>query len=249
MNRLVEPELLDSLPADDPAARRSRGDLLRINTIMRQQAAMAALLRTVPQPRTLIDLGSGDGRFLLGVARRLPWKGVRLIVADRQDIMSEDTERGFASLGWRSHTMQGDIFKTLQAIPPARMPRFPQSNPPLPHREEPGERRKTPVIVTANLFLHHFADAYLKRLLLLAESRAGVFAACEPYRSPFALKAAKLVGLIGANKVTRHDAVASVRAGFAGKELTALWPQQGWTCTEEKRFLFTHCFLAKRIEP
>jgi hypothetical protein len=243
MDRIVESELLDSLPADDPAARRSRNDLLRINTIMRQQAAMAALLRTVPQPRTLIDLGSGDGRFLLGVARRLPWKGVRLIVADRQDIMSEDTERGFAGLGWRSHAMQGDIFKTLQAIPPARMPR-----PPLPHREEPLERRKTPVIVTANLFLHHFADADLKRLLLLAESRAGVFAACEPRRSDFALKAAKLVGLIGANKVTRHDAVASVRAGFTDKELTALWPHTGWTCTEEKRFLFTHCFLAKRVE-
>jgi hypothetical protein len=78
--------------------------------------------------------------------------------------------------------------------------------------------------IVANLFLHHFEDADLRRMLALVAQRTRVFVACEPRRSSFALAGASLLGLVGCNDVTRHDAVVSVRAGFAGSELTALWP-------------------------
>jgi hypothetical protein len=57
-----------------------------------------------------------------------------------------------------------------------------------------------------------------------------------------------LIGLIGANAVTREDAVLSVRAGFAGNELSALWPVEhgGWNLREYAAGLFSHCFLATR---
>ena len=42
MNRIVQPELLDELPPDDPRAMRSRRDLRRINAWMRNHAIMAA---------------------------------------------------------------------------------------------------------------------------------------------------------------------------------------------------------------
>ena len=100
------------------------------------------------------------------------------------------------------------------------------------------------MIVTANLFLHHFEDADLKRLLALAASRCDAFVACEPRRSLFALLAAKMVWAIGANDVSRHDAAASVRAGFSGSELTALWPSEGWRISEGARFPFSHVFVA-----
>jgi len=219
LQRKVEPEILDSLAPGDPRAIRSRADLARINTIMRAPAIMAAQLRPLRQPHTLVDLGGGDGRFLLKLARRLHWRGVRALVADRQNIVSGGTRRGFERLGWSIEVLEGDIFHTLPGLAPG-------------------------ALILTNLFLHHFGDDDLRRLLALVAGHTGAFIACEPRRSAFALLAAKLVGVIGANDVTRHDAVASVRAGFTGHELTALWPQ-GWHCAEGLRFPFTHCFTAR----
>jgi hypothetical protein len=77
--------------------------------------------------------------------------------------------------------------------------------------------------------------------------RASVFVACEPRRSRTALVGSHLLGLIGCNDVTRHDAVASVVAGFHGRELSMLWPQStAWTLDEGPRGLFSHLLVARR---
>ena len=100
--------------------------------------------------------------------------------------------------------------------------------------------------VVANLFLHHLTDHDLRRLFALAVDRAPLFVACEPRRSRLALAGSRLMWLIGANDVTRHDAVASVRAGFTGGELSALWPlAPGWTLTELPALPFSHLFVAR----
>jgi hypothetical protein len=134
-------------------------------------------------------------------------------------VVSRDTRNGFAALGWTCEMLTGDIFDTL---PAAR-----------------------PDIVTANLFLHHLEDTALARLLALVAGQSKGFIACEPRRSARALLGARLVFALGANDVTRHDAPASVRAGFAGTELSALWPQaSGWALREQAGFPFTHLFCA-----
>ena len=208
---------------------RSRRDLRRINKVMGQAGLMAARLKILPTPRLLIDLvGSGDGQFLLQVARRLEWIGVRALIADRQDIVSDKTKAAFQALQWKCEVAQGDIFEFLES--------------------SDAQAKDGPVYVTANLFLHHFADEDLKRLLALAAARADAFVAVEPRRSAIALLGARMVyWFLGANRVTRHDAAASVRAGFCGNELTQLWPQQGWDVEEEKKcFPFSHCFMATK---
>jgi hypothetical protein len=101
--------------------------------------------------------------------------------------------------------------------------------------------------IVANLFLHHLTDAELRRLFELASVRAPLFVACEPRRSRLALAGSRLMWFIGANDVTRHDAVISVRAGFSGDELSACWPvAQGWTLTEQAAPPFSHLFVARR---
>lgn len=221
MNRVLVPEILDGLAADDPRARRSRRDLARINAVMRQSAIMARALARFPPPRLLADLGGGDGRFLLSVAKRLAkrWPGVTALVCDQADIVTGETRAAFARLGWSCQTRQSDIF---EQVPKADL-------------------------VMANLFLHHFDTAQLTRLLALAARNASAFAACEPRRNRFALLGARMVWSLGANDVTRHDAVASVRAGFNNLELAALWPADGarrWRLTEYSVFPFTHVFTA-----
>ena len=99
--------------------------------------------------------------------------------------------------------------------------------------------------VLANLFLHHF-EKRLPELLAGAAQAAPLFVATEPRRDAFTLAASRMVGLVGANAVTRHDALASVRAGFAGRELTALWPRDGWTTEERRAGPFSHLFSARR---
>jgi hypothetical protein len=64
-----------------------------------------------------------------------------------------------------------------------------------------------------------------------------------------ALTASRLLRIIGATVITRHDAVVSVRAGFAGRELSALWPGDNqWQLSEQSAGWFSHCFIAKRNE-
>jgi hypothetical protein len=221
MQRILTPEILDFLKPDDPRALRSRRDLALINRVMRQGAIMAKTLSALPAPQLLADLGGGDGQFLLGVARRMTkhWPAVKAVILDQQDIVSASTRAGFADLGWSCEVLQGDIFQTLPQI--------------------------APDIVTTNLFLHHLDDAALARLLALAARQAKAFVACEPRRSGFALLGARLVGILGANDVTRHDAVVSVEAGFRAHELAALWPQSGrWTLGERAVFPFTHVLRA-----
>jgi len=222
LSRTLEPEWLDLLAADDPRARSSRRDLTRINFIMRQQSIMARRLRPLAAPRRLADLGSGDGRFLLGVARRMAplWPRVTALIVDRQDIVSPQTRRDFAALGWSCESVIGDIFEALPDLDAD--------------------------MVTANLFLHHLDDEAVARLLRLTAQQARDFVACEPRRSPPALVASRMVFALACNEVTRHDAVASVRAGFTGHELSRLWPDGNWRLREGLALPFTHVFSAAR---
>jgi hypothetical protein len=100
--------------------------------------------------------------------------------------------------------------------------------------------------IVANLFLHHFDEEGLRRMLELISRRTRAFIACEPRRSSSALLGAKLLGFVGCNDVTCHDAAVSVRAGFVDGEIAALWPDlPGWRCEERARGRFSHGFVAR----
>jgi methyltransferase family protein len=226
LGRLLSPELLDSLPPDDQQAVRSRRDLQLINSVMFQGAIMRRLfLRHLPSaPRRIIELGGGDGDFMLRLARRMgpSWHDVELILVDRQDVVSNETRRELQRRKWRLVNFAEDVFAFL-------------------------ERGMTADLITANLFLHHFQPGEIRRLFVCASALAPVLIACEPRRNRLALAASRCVGVIGCNRVTRHDAVASVQAGFRDSELSALWPQgTRWQLREHAAAPFSHCFVASR---
>jgi hypothetical protein len=104
--------------------------------------------------------------------------------------------------------------------------------------------------ILSSLFLHHFESPELRLLLAAIEARTERFFACEPRRAWLALAGSHLIGAIGANAVTREDAVLSVRAGFRDAELTAMWPDAStdWNLNEYPAGLFSHCFLGARTE-
>ena len=229
MERRVEPEWLDELPADDPRALGSRRDLIRINQVMRNAAILASALRCAPThggSRCLVELGAGDGEFLLRVANRLgqSWRGTQATLVDFRDSVTIHSKRRFSDLGWSIRVAAEDIFAWFENIE-AQDCRF----------------------IVANLFVHHFAAPKLQRLLESAARSCIFFAAVEPRRSQFSLIFSKLVCFIGGNAVTRHDAPASVRAGFSGNELSRLWPASDeWVLTENRAGPFSHLFTARK---
>ncbi|MCB1226556.1 MAG: hypothetical protein KDK99_12145 [Verrucomicrobiales bacterium] len=65
MPRSMEPEWLDSLPHDDPAAVRSRRDLRWINFFMGNHRWLVRQIRACLAPnQTLLELGAGDATLL-----------------------------------------------------------------------------------------------------------------------------------------------------------------------------------------
>ena len=227
MNRIIEPELLDELPSGDPRAVRSRRDLRRVNAWMRNHAIMAGALQSAlngQAPMHMTELGAGDGHFLLRVAQKnsARWANVNATLLDRQSIVTPQTLSAFTSFGWRAETVVADVFDW----PPA-----------------PAD------IVIANLFLHHFDDARLAGLLRGIAVRARWFIAVEPSRTRWPLLFSRLLWVIGCSAVTRHDAVVSVRAGFSGSEISALWPDKpNWQLTERPAGLGSHLFVAQRLD-
>ena len=230
LTRVLEPETLDHLAADDPAARRARRDLRRVNAFMGARRILErALARALPGERAglrILEIGCGDGRLLLDVAthRGTRWPQARIDLLDRQPIVDDATIASYAAAGWRARTIVADV---------------------LDWARDDGKRWD---VVVANLFLHHVEGDALGRVLAGAARRADALVACEPRRSRFALAASHLILFLGASAVTRHDGVLSVRAGFVGDDLSRAWPGagDGWRLDEYEDGAFTHCFCAVR---
>ena len=230
MERRVEPELLDELPPRDGRAIGSRRDLQRINAWMGNAGILAECLGSAfagSPPRRLLELGAGDGTFFLKVARKLcrRWPAVSLTLLDRHDVVRPETISGFEAIGWSAEKTVMDVFEWV---------------------EQPASMGFDAMV--ANLFLHHFSPAKLVKLFEAAARRTAVFAAVEPRRARGALVAGHLLWAIGCNEVTRHDALVSIRAGFAARELSPLWPQEPeWKLTEGAANLSSHLFVAQKI--
>ncbi len=229
MERCVEPELLDALVPDDPRAVGSRRDLQKVNASMGNGRILVHGLRSAlkhPGPSRIVEIGAGDGCFALGIARRLARGGkpAEFVLVDRLNAMPSEARAEFERLGGTVKFLVADVFDWLRE-PPA----------------------KPCDAIVANLFLHHFSEAQLTALFQQVSLRTGLFIAVEPRRSQWCLRFSQWLWVLGCNQVTRHDAQVSVRAGFAGRELSRLWPvTPGWNLEERAAGLFSHLFVARR---
>ena len=225
--RLLTSEILDELREDDPRAIRSRQDLGRINHVMGTAGILArALTADATAPKRIIEFGAGDGGVMLRLAKRLAprWPGVHVVLLDRQRCIAQHTRDAFARTGWTLQARQADVADWASGATDDKFD-----------------------IALANLFIHHFSDDQIIHLFKAISQRTDLFVACEPRRAPLPLFASRLVGVLGANDITRSDAIASVKAGFQGKELSSLWAANpSWQLSEHRAGLFSHVFTAHR---
>ena len=103
MQRVVQPELLDSLPADDPSARRSRRDLRRINGMMGNLRWLARAIREagLPLDAQVVEVGSGDGHL------------ARAMASDGYTVTAVDLAPRPRNLPENIRWIQGDLFDEL----------------------------------------------------------------------------------------------------------------------------------------
>lgn len=242
--RVVLPEVLDGLAADDRTALRSRRDLQRMHRAMGTRGTLMRALRALPLTHTrsasptllrVLELGAGDGSLMLRVARSLQgqWPAVALTLLDRLPLLTAATVAEYALAGW---TVTAEVGDAIDWAARANAERF-----------APPQSRPSWDVIVANLFLHHFRTAELAALLAAVAGSSVHFVACEPRRAWLAWAGSHLVGALGANAVTREDAVLSVHAGFRDQELRVLWPATSdWILSEAAVGLFSHCFVASR---
>jgi hypothetical protein len=229
--RRVSPELLDYLPTNDPRAVCSRRDLRRINRIMGAHSLLLGALDVAAAQASsmrLVELGAGDGTMLLRLARSRwrQWLNAHVTLLDLRPAIGADTLAAIRALGWSVEVIAADVLDWLARAAPDR-----------------------DAVVFANLFVHHFSGERLARLLAGIAAHSRFFVCCEPRRSALALGGSHLLGLIGCNDVTRHDAVVSVHAGFRDRELSDAWPATPsgmWTLSEAAARAFSHLFVARR---
>ncbi len=233
MRKLIS-EWLDELPAEAPAAMRSRRDLQRLNAWMGHAALLRCSLGDLLRRDSihLVELGAGDGSLLRNVvagASQAPGSVSkrserRVTFIDRQPVITAGTRESLQALGWLVQVVTADVGDW-----------FDQS--PVPHVDA----------LFCNLFLHHFAAEQLESFFGSAAKLTERFIALEPRRSRLALGLSRLVGVIGCGPVTRHDAPASVLAGFSGRELSAMWPANSeWRLEERRAGFASHLFIASR---
>ena len=231
MERIVITEQLDHLPPANPEARRSRRDLRLINRLMGNARLLRrAVSRVLPNCRgrawRILELGAGDGTLAANLWSRFPSPpaGSQLELLDRLSVMDQKSRNALATQGWLPEVRVMDVLEWIEQ--PERAPLD---------------------VIYANLFLHHFEGGELTSVLSTMAERAQAVVLLEPRRSALARMGARMLGCIGCNEVTRHDAVLSVAAGFLGSEITRFWPDSSaWVVTESRAGLFGHCFSAHR---
>lgn len=103
MKRVVVPEILDHLAADDAEALRSRRDLRRINFLMGNERWVLAAARGFPEAaeQGIVEIGAGDGMLCGKLARRFP----------QADVAAYDLAPRPAVLEARVAWQRGDLFE------------------------------------------------------------------------------------------------------------------------------------------
>lgn len=220
-SRRLTPEILDTLPQDDPRALRSRRDLRMINAVLGGGRWLLKQIHTQlsadPKIRRVIECGAGDGILTRKIADMLAARhpDTSVIAVDLQP----------HPRGWQQHPNvqwhQGDLL-TADAL-------FDHTT-----------------LVVANLMLHHFTDKQLQSLgKTFSHARCALLS--EPHRwKPWMRYALYPLGL---NDVTRHDMKVSIESGFTDTELadTLGFAAPEWEVSSRSTFRGLHQVVARRI--
>jgi ubiquinone/menaquinone biosynthesis C-methylase UbiE len=216
--RIYEEELLDAGEGTDDEVARNLSDLRRINRFLGGRKvllrAMSSFLDSSNLKQiSLLDVGTGSADMPMAVADNCRLRGVETFIA-AVDLSERNLRISRSRLGVSSqvHLVRAN---SLQLPFPARSFDF----------------------VTASLFLHHFREDDVVRLLAdfaRVARRAVIVNDLVRNLVPYYFSRIAFP-LLGANFLTRNDAQVSVLRGFTGDEMRDLAGRAGLRVREIKR--------------
>jgi ubiquinone/menaquinone biosynthesis C-methylase UbiE len=195
MKRLVIPELLDSDSGSVEEVQASLADLDFVNRYFGGHSATSLLLREVARRTglrklSLLDVGGGTGEFVEAIAKRVARHGIAL--------HGTVLDRAGSHL---THRSNGSRFVAADALQ-------------LPFTDKSFD------VVSSNLFCHHLEPEELVQFINegLRVSRVAVLIN-DLRRNYFHLLAVYGGFVFYRSRITRHDALASVRRAYTEREM------------------------------
>lgn len=220
---------MDDLSINDARLLRALDELRQVNRWLGGHANSLRAIASVTRsgPLRLLDVGAGGGDFLVALGRWSRRKQVPIEATGVElnpETVAYAAERLGASLPaedrQRFHVQQGDAFA-------------------LPFREGTFD------VAHAALFLHHFGDEEIVRLLCEMRRVARVVVVNDLHRHPGAYYSIDLVGrVLRASAMFRADAPHSVLRAFTRAELHALAQRAGLTAHIRWRWAFRWILVA-----
>lgn len=196
------PELMDDLDLPESELRAALADLRKVNTLLGGHAVGIAGLKPYlseasETPCHILDIGCGDGEFLRHLASYCQKKGLKVKLTG-WDRNAESLEAGRKKNG-----KQIQISYELRDV--LEYPELPEG----------------PFIIICNLFMHHFRDGEILKMIRhwkLSECKAIVINDLD--RNPLAYYLFRLFGVIFMkSKVAIHDGLVSIQRGFRRSDL------------------------------
>lgn len=215
--RIYEEELLDAGEGTDDDVARSLADLRRINRFLGgKKVVLGALSKCLDETRegvTLLDVGTGSADIPIAVVELCRLRGLKTFVA-AVDISERNLRISTARFGVTSevHLVQADSLK-------------------LPFADHSFD------FVTASLFLHHFRDEDVVRLLAdfgRIARRAVIVNDLVRNLIPYYF-ARVAFPIMAASFLTRNDGPVSVLRGFTADEMNELARTAGLKNCKVKR--------------
>ncbi|HSE38065.1 MAG TPA: methyltransferase domain-containing protein [Blastocatellia bacterium] len=223
--RIYEEELLDAGEGTDEDVARSLSDLRRVNRFLGGRRVILRALSSYLddaglQRASLLDVGTGSADIPMAVAEHFRMRGIDTFIA-AVDISERNLRVSRAQLGVSSEIqlVQADSLRLPFA---ARSFDF----------------------VTASLFLHHFSDDDVVRLLAdFGRIATRAVIVNDLIRNLVPYYFTRIAGpMLAASFLTRNDGPVSVLRGFTKDEMTNLARRAGLRVREAKR-LFPYRLL------
>ena len=244
-HRVLLPELLDTLPQDDPAAIRAREEMLLVNGIMGNHRWIERMLRRHGETGWRItELGAGDGELSLRLINTGLCRAEALHAMD----LAPRPKHWPHEAQWSC----GDIL--TQALPDSEivianlfLHHFDADQLTALGSKLTGTSQAQHVAPQSRNAEFRFRDG--DGPVSVSEYRATtrIVIACEPARKRFHLaQGGLLAALAGFNEVTNHDMLTSIRAGFVRDELPRSLGLPGWRCRVSSTLLGAYHMEAVR---
>jgi ubiquinone/menaquinone biosynthesis C-methylase UbiE len=220
MNRVVIPELLDTDAGTPREIRDSLADLRTINRYFGGLRTMTELAREVAERKHLkklswLDVGGGNGELIGLTTHSLAASGVEL-----QPVLLDRVAEHIAN---SSATKDGSMNGSFGAVAGDALA--------LPFKDNSFD------VVGCCLFLHHLEPQQVIQFVneALRVARHAVVIN-DLVRHPVHLGLGYAGYAIYRSRLTRHDAVASIRRAYTVKEIESMMQQTSAATTEVRRF-------------